>query len=56
MFAIVADFTGSSQNAILAVIAFFVIGGLLLGMVNVSAGQKEAQAADEQAMEQGIDA
>ncbi len=34
--------TGSSHYAILSVIAFFVIGGVLLAMVDVEAGQREA--------------
>jgi UMF1 family MFS transporter len=36
--------TGSSRNAILAVIAFFVAGGLLLARVDVAEGQRVARA------------
>jgi UMF1 family MFS transporter len=39
--------SGSSRNAILSVIIFFVIGALLLWPVNVQQGQQIAQAADE---------
>jgi UMF1 family MFS transporter len=41
--------TGSSRNAILSIIVFFVIGALLLRTVNVSEGQRAARAADEAA-------
>jgi UMF1 family MFS transporter len=37
---------GSSRNAILSVIAFFVIGGIILAFVNVSDGQRLARAAE----------
>jgi UMF1 family MFS transporter len=53
MFAVVTDVTGSGQNAVLAIIAFFVIGGLLLAKVNVREGQAAARAADERALETG---
>jgi UMF1 family MFS transporter len=39
--------SGSSRNAILSVIIFFVIGALLLWPVNVEQGQQIARAADE---------
>jgi UMF1 family MFS transporter len=39
--------TGSSRNAILAIILFFVVGGLLLWPVNVQEGQRTARAADQ---------
>ena len=42
--------TGSSRNAILSVIVFFVIGGLLLWPVDVGEGQRAARAADEVAI------
>jgi UMF1 family MFS transporter len=35
--------TGSSRGAILAVIAFFVVGGLMLAMVDVTEGQRLAR-------------
>jgi MFS transporter, UMF1 family len=37
--------TGSSRNAILSVIGFFVVGGALLYLVNVEEGQRAAQEA-----------
>ena len=40
--------TGSSRNAILSVIAFFAVGGLLLIPVKVAEGQQIAQAADQE--------
>ncbi|HXG45320.1 MAG TPA: MFS transporter [Gemmatimonadales bacterium] len=43
LFAQVIAITGSSRNAILAVIAFFVLGGALLAFVDVEAGQREAR-------------
>jgi UMF1 family MFS transporter len=36
--------TGSSRNAILSVIAFFVVGAILLWMVDVEEGQRAARA------------
>lgn len=41
--------TGSSRNAILSVIFFFVVGGLLLARVNVEEGREEARRAEERA-------
>ena len=38
--------TGSSRGAILSIIAFFVIGGLLLARVDVGEGQRVARAAE----------
>ncbi len=35
---------GSSRNAILAIIAFFVVGGVLLVFVDVAGGQRQAKA------------
>lgn len=40
---------GSSRNAILSVIAFFVVGGALLARVDVPAGQRAARAAEREA-------
>jgi UMF1 family MFS transporter len=41
--------TGSSRNAILSVIAFFLVGALLLRPVNVEEGKRAAEAADQEA-------
>lgn len=38
--------SGSSRGAILSVIAFFVVGGVLLSFVNVQEGQRAARAAE----------
>lgn len=46
IFAAMVTTTGSSRNAILAVIAFFVVGGVLLAFVDVAAGQRAARAAE----------
>ena len=45
----VALITGSSRDAILSVIMFFVIGGLLLLLVDVEEGQKAARDAEARA-------
>jgi UMF1 family MFS transporter len=42
--------TGSSRNAILSIIVFFVVGALLLWPVNVAEGQRIARAADQTAV------
>jgi UMF1 family MFS transporter len=48
LFAITVRATGSSRNAILSVIAFFVVGAALLWMVDVEEGKRVArQGADE---------
>ena len=39
--------TGSSRNAILAVVVFFIAGGFLLTFVNVKEGERAARAAEE---------
>lgn len=39
--------TGSSRNAILAIIAFFVVGGGLLAFVDVAEGQRRAREAEQ---------
>ncbi len=46
LFAITVRYTGSSRNAILSVIAFFVIGAILLWRVDVERGQQIARAAE----------
>jgi MFS transporter, UMF1 family len=42
--------TGSSRNAILSIIVFFVVGALLLRSVNIVEGQRIARAADQAAV------
>ena len=46
IFALMILLTGSSRGAILSLIAFFVIGGLLLAMVDVDEGQRTARDAE----------
>jgi UMF1 family MFS transporter len=46
VFSLMILLTGSSRNAILSVIMFFVIGGLLLLLVDVEEGQKAAREAE----------
>jgi UMF1 family MFS transporter len=48
LFALTVHSTGSSRNAILSVIAFFVVGAALLAMVDVAEGQRAARASREQ--------
>jgi UMF1 family MFS transporter len=43
LFAWVVGHTGTSRNAILSIIAFFVIGGILLTFVDVEEGRREAK-------------
>jgi UMF1 family MFS transporter len=45
-FGIALELTGSGRGAILFVIAFFVVGGAILGFVNVDEGQRHARAAE----------
>ncbi len=47
IFFLMIVFTGSSRNAVLSVIAFFVVGGLLLLFVDEDEGRKVARAAEE---------
>jgi UMF1 family MFS transporter len=49
LFAATVRLTGTSRTAILSVIAFFVIGAVLLFMVDVPAGQRAAREADQAA-------
>jgi len=46
IFALMILVTGSSRGAILTLVAFFVIGGLLLAMVDVEKGQRVAREAE----------
>ncbi|HXW08183.1 MAG TPA: MFS transporter [Vicinamibacterales bacterium] len=46
IFATMVEATGSSRNAILAVIAFFVVGGGILAFVNVEEGRAAARLAE----------
>ncbi len=43
LFALVASIAGSSRPAILAIISFFVVGGVLLSRVRVEEGQRQAR-------------
>ncbi len=49
LFAVTVRLTGSSRNAILSVIAFFVVGAVLLWQVDVERGQQAARAAERTA-------
>ncbi|HEY7819688.1 MAG TPA: MFS transporter [Vicinamibacteria bacterium] len=46
LFAITIAATGSSRNAVLSVIAFFVVGAILLSFVNVEKGRRVAREAE----------
>ncbi len=46
VFAAASTATGSSRAAILSVIGFFAVGALLLGLVDVEAGQRAARQAE----------
>jgi UMF1 family MFS transporter len=46
VFAVMVEATGQSRNAILAVVAFFVIGGIMLAFVDVDAGRRAAREAE----------
>jgi UMF1 family MFS transporter len=43
LFAVMIGVTGSAQTAILSVLVFFVVGGALLALVDVDAGQRRAK-------------
>lgn len=43
LFALVADLTGSSRNSILALGGFFLLGGILLALVNIPRGRELAR-------------
>jgi UMF1 family MFS transporter len=49
LFAALVTATGTSRNAILAVITFFAVGGALLAKVDVAEGQRAAREADARA-------
>ncbi len=49
IFGLMIELTGTSREAILSVIAFFVVGGLILLKVDVAAGRRQAQASDASA-------
>jgi len=55
-FAVINAATGQSRGAILAVIAFFVVGGLLLSRVNVAEGQHIARAEESEIRAVGLSA
>jgi len=42
----VVDRTGSSRNAIISVIAFFIVGAALLTLVDVNTGRRSARQAE----------
>jgi UMF1 family MFS transporter len=46
IFAWVVEHSGTSRNAILSVVVFFVVGGALLTLVNVEAGRRAARDAE----------
>jgi UMF1 family MFS transporter len=46
LFAVTIAATGSSRNAVLSVIAFFVLGAILLSLVNVEQGRRVAREAE----------
>ena len=48
VFALVVSYSGSGRNAILAVLAFFIIGALVLTRVDVEAGRQVARAAERE--------
>jgi UMF1 family MFS transporter len=50
VFGAVIAASGSSRGAILSIIAFFVIGGIILSFVNVPEGQRLARAAEKDAL------
>jgi UMF1 family MFS transporter len=48
VFALVVSQTGSGRNAILAVVAFFIVGGLLLTRLDVETGRRAAREAERE--------
>jgi UMF1 family MFS transporter len=55
-FALINAMTGESRGAILAVIAFFVVGGILLSRVDVAKGQQIARAEESEVAAVGLPA
>jgi UMF1 family MFS transporter len=55
LFAWVVAHSGTSRNAILSVLAFFVIGGLMLTRVDVAEGRRAARAAEADAAAEHAD-
>jgi UMF1 family MFS transporter len=49
VFGIVLAATGSSRPAILSLLVFFVVGGILLAFVNVERGRRAAEEAEARA-------
>jgi UMF1 family MFS transporter len=49
VFALMIRATGSSRGAILSLVAFFLVGGALLALVNVEQGQRAAREAEASA-------
>ena len=48
VFATVVSLSGRGRLAILAVLGFFIIGAMLLTLVDVAAGRREARAGEDQ--------
>lgn len=46
LFGLMITWTGSAQTAILSVVVFFIVGGLLLAKVDVEGGQRQAREED----------
>ena len=46
LFGLMITWTGSAQTAILSIVVFFIVGGLLLWRVDVEAGQRQAREED----------
>src|SRR6185503_19078688 len=49
VFTIVVNATGSSRSAVLSVVAFILVGGILLFFVNIEEGQRVAREAEARA-------
>jgi len=56
LFALINAMTGHSRGAILGVIVFFVVGGLLLTGVNVAEGQQVARSEEAEVQSAGLSA
>ena len=53
IFALVVEYTGSGRSAILAVSGFFISGGAVLALVDVSGGRRDARAAEAELTARG---